>query len=136
MTEAPHRVSSLNVLVVDDERHIRTTLTVCIEGEGHRVEAASSAQEALQVAAREVLDVVFLDLRLGTASGLDLIQHPVLERAVDARPHFVRLCPFDAADREAKRLKELEQENARLKKLLAEQMLDAATLREMLAKNF
>lgn len=36
---------------------------------------------------------------------------------------------------EAKRLKALEDENARLKKLLAEQMLDAAALRELLAKN-
>lgn len=36
---------------------------------------------------------------------------------------------------DAKRLKALEDENARLKKLLAEQMLDAAALRELLAKN-
>ena len=35
---------------------------------------------------------------------------------------------------EAKRLKALEEENARLKKLLAEQMLDAAALRELLSK--
>jgi putative transposase len=37
---------------------------------------------------------------------------------------------------EARRLKALEEENRKLKKLLAEQMLDAATLREMLGKNF
>ena len=36
----------------------------------------------------------------------------------------------------AKRLKTLEDENARLKKLLAEQMMDNATLKELLAKNF
>lgn len=36
---------------------------------------------------------------------------------------------------EAKRLKALEDENARLKKLLAEQMLDAAAMRELLSKN-
>jgi putative transposase len=36
---------------------------------------------------------------------------------------------------EAKRLKQLEDENARLKKLLAEQMLDAAAMRELLSKN-
>lgn len=41
---------------------------------------------------------------------------------------------MEASD--AKRLKVLEAENSKLKKLLAEQMLDAATLREMLAKNF
>ncbi len=36
---------------------------------------------------------------------------------------------------EAKRPKALEEENAKLKKLLAEQMLDAAALRELLSKN-
>ena len=38
--------------------------------------------------------------------------------------------------RDARKLKGLEEENAKLKKLLAEQMLDVATLKEMLAKNF
>jgi putative transposase len=37
---------------------------------------------------------------------------------------------------EAKRLKALEEENARLKKLLADQMLDAAALRELLTKKW
>ena len=37
---------------------------------------------------------------------------------------------------EAKRLKALEVENATLKKMLAEHMLDVATLKEMLGKNF
>ena len=37
---------------------------------------------------------------------------------------------------EAKRLKALEDENAKLKKLLAESMMDVSTLREMLGKNF
>lgn len=37
---------------------------------------------------------------------------------------------------EAKRLKALEDENAKLKKLLAEQMLDVAALRELLGKKW
>ena len=37
---------------------------------------------------------------------------------------------------EAKRLKALEEENAKLKKLLAEQMLDVAGLRELLSKKW
>lgn len=37
---------------------------------------------------------------------------------------------------EAKRLKQLEDENAELKKWLAESVMDVSTLREMLAKNF
>jgi len=41
---------------------------------------------------------------------------------------------MDVSD--AKKLKALEAENAKLKKLLAEQMMDVATLKEMLGKNF
>ena len=41
---------------------------------------------------------------------------------------------LDVSD--AKRLKALEDENRKLKKLLAEQVMDNATLKEMLAKNF
>lgn len=37
---------------------------------------------------------------------------------------------------DARKLKALSEENRKLKKLLAESMLDAATLREMLTKNF
>ena len=37
---------------------------------------------------------------------------------------------------EARRLKALEEENAKLKRLLADAMLDVSTLREMLGKNF
>ena len=41
---------------------------------------------------------------------------------------------MDVSD--AKKLKALEEENRRLKKLLAESVMDAATLKEMLGKNF
>jgi len=37
---------------------------------------------------------------------------------------------------EAKRLKALEDENAKLKKLLADQMLETSALRELLSKNW
>ena len=41
---------------------------------------------------------------------------------------------MDVSD--AKRLKALEAENAKLKKLLAESVMDVSTLKEMLGKNF
>ncbi len=41
---------------------------------------------------------------------------------------------MDVSD--ARRLKELESENAKLKKLLAEQMLDAAAMKELLSKKW
>ena len=64
---------SLRILVVDDEINIRKTLTVCLETEGHTVTSVSNFQDALAEASRRSFDLAFVDLRLGTDDGLDLI---------------------------------------------------------------
>jgi NtrC-family two-component system response regulator AlgB len=64
---------SLNILVVDDEANIRKTLSVYLESEGWRVIGVSNFQDALAEAARRSFDLAFVDLRLGTEDGLDLI---------------------------------------------------------------
>jgi len=63
----------LRVLVVDDEKNIRTTLTLCLEGAGCAVTAAASGDAALAATEREDFAVAFVDLRLADESGLDLI---------------------------------------------------------------
>jgi NtrC-family two-component system response regulator AlgB len=67
------------VLIVDDEKNIRHTLRVCIEGVGGEVSEAASTQAALEAIGRTAYDAVFLDLRLGTQSGLDLIPQILAE---------------------------------------------------------
>ncbi len=64
---------ALHVLVVDDEVNIRKTLSFCLEAEGHRVISVSNFQDAVAEASRRSFDAAFVDLRLGTANGLDLI---------------------------------------------------------------
>ncbi len=64
----------LNVLIVDDEINIRKTLMVFMESRGYFVKAVSNSRDALAEADRQVFDLVFIDLRLGTESGLDLVQ--------------------------------------------------------------
>src|SRR5262249_4902399 len=64
---------TLDVLVIDDERNIRTTLRVCLEGAATRVVDASTAQAAKMAVARQSFDLAFLDLRLGDSNGLTLI---------------------------------------------------------------
>jgi NtrC-family two-component system response regulator AlgB len=66
-------MARFSVLIVDDEKNIRHTLRVCLEALDAEVSEASSTTSALEAIARGVFDVVFLDLRLGTQSGLDLI---------------------------------------------------------------
>jgi NtrC-family two-component system response regulator AlgB len=69
----------LAVLVVDDEKNIRQTLRVCLESMDAEVTEASSAPTALEAIRRTVFDVVFLDLRVGTQNGLDLIPQILAE---------------------------------------------------------
>jgi NtrC-family two-component system response regulator AlgB len=63
----------VHVLVVDDEKNIRTTLTVCLEGMGALVASLASADAALAAMARTAFDLVFVDLRLDKSNGLELL---------------------------------------------------------------
>ncbi|HOX12434.1 MAG TPA: sigma-54 dependent transcriptional regulator [Spirochaetia bacterium] len=63
----------LNILVVDDEPNIRKMLSFCLAGEGHSVTSVGDPGEAVEEARRRPYDLVFLDLRLGERSGMDLI---------------------------------------------------------------
>ncbi|MEW6721600.1 MAG: sigma-54 dependent transcriptional regulator [Thermodesulfobacteriota bacterium] len=76
MTTQTQAGSPLSILVVDDEGNIRKTLSICLEADGHRVSAVSNFNDAVAEASRKTFHLAFVDLRLGTADGLDLI--PVL----------------------------------------------------------
>jgi NtrC-family two-component system response regulator AlgB len=65
--------NKLRALVIDDEKNIRSTLTVCLEGFGYQVVAVATPDLARSAVARQPFDLAFLDLRLGNESGLDLI---------------------------------------------------------------
>jgi len=70
---ADHKPGPLNILVIDDEPNIRKTLGVCLESYGHRVTAVGNVTDAQNEAALQAFDLAFVDLRLGTESGMDLI---------------------------------------------------------------
>jgi CheY-like chemotaxis protein len=71
----------LRVLVVDDEKNIRTTLSLCLEQMDCYVKAVSSVDGALAALRHESFDVAFLDLRLGEANGLEIIPKLLAESA-------------------------------------------------------
>jgi NtrC-family two-component system response regulator AlgB len=63
----------LRALIIDDEKSIRTTLQMCLEGIGCQVAAVGSGEHALAALSQEPFEIAFLDLRLREASGLDLL---------------------------------------------------------------
>jgi NtrC-family two-component system response regulator AlgB len=72
--------SALRVLVIDDEKNIRATVAVCLEGLGCTVTGVGSADAARAAVAAGAYDLAFLDLRLGDASGLDLLPELIARR--------------------------------------------------------
>jgi DNA-binding NtrC family response regulator len=63
------------ILVVDDEKNIRRTLQLVLEGEGYRVMGAETAGQALSILAspEAPVDLAILDVKLPDMSGLDAL---------------------------------------------------------------
>jgi NtrC-family two-component system response regulator AlgB len=76
-------VASARILVVDDERNIRATLAVCLEGMGCEVTGVATGEAARAALDRAPYDLCFLDLRLDDGNGMD-----VLPQLLAARPQL------------------------------------------------
>ena len=60
------------ILVVDDERPIRTLLAVLFRDDGHRVEQAIHGQQALELIGTERPDMVIADIMMPVMNGVEL----------------------------------------------------------------
>ncbi|HTE50538.1 MAG TPA: sigma-54 dependent transcriptional regulator [Kofleriaceae bacterium] len=61
-------------LVVDDEKNIRRTLRMVLEGEAYEVLEAESAASAESVLSSAAVDLVLLDVKLGEDNGIELLR--------------------------------------------------------------
>ena len=64
----------MTVLIVDDDAAIRLLCRVNLELEGYRVLEAAYLDEARATLAEESVDVVLLDLHIGSERGVDLLR--------------------------------------------------------------
>ncbi|MEO0323134.1 MAG: sigma-54 dependent transcriptional regulator [Myxococcota bacterium] len=75
---------SATVLVVDDEKNIRRTLRMVLEGAGFAVLEAASAEDGLASLVKEDVDLVLLDIKLPGISGVEAL-HRIRGDAATAR---------------------------------------------------
>ncbi len=61
--------SSINVLIVDDEISIRTSLSEFLQDFDYQVDSAESAEIAIEMISAKKYNVVIVDLRLPSMSG-------------------------------------------------------------------
>ncbi len=69
------------ILIVDDQRNMRTTLAMMLRGSGYEVEEAQDGDEGADRGATGAFDLVLTDLRMGTKGGME-----VLRAIKDAQP--------------------------------------------------
>jgi two-component system nitrogen regulation response regulator NtrX len=62
------------ILIIDDEKNIRRTLGLVVDGEGYACETAGSGEEGLTLLRQSGADVVFLDVQLPGMNGLDTLR--------------------------------------------------------------
>jgi two-component system nitrogen regulation response regulator NtrX len=79
------------VFIVDDEKNIRRTVRMVLEGEGFAVEEASSGEEALARLPDIGADVMLLDVQLPGISGLDAIERLAKLKALDPPPTVIMI---------------------------------------------
>lgn len=62
------------ILVVDDQRNMRTTLAMMLRGAGFDVEEAEDGNQGSDVGATGAFDVVLTDLRMGEKDGIEVLR--------------------------------------------------------------
>jgi Response regulator containing CheY-like receiver, AAA-type ATPase, and DNA-binding domains len=71
----------MRVLIVDDEAGIRRTTRIAVETHGHTAVEAPNGARAVKMVEEQAHDACFLDLKLGSEDGLE-----VLEKLLKAQP--------------------------------------------------
>ena len=79
------------IFIVDDEKNIRRTVRMVLEGEGFNVEEASSGEEALARLPEVAADVLLLDVQLPGISGLDTIERIAKLKNQESQPTIIMI---------------------------------------------
>jgi len=70
------------ILVVDDERSIRSTLKDILEFEKHVVTVAENGKAGLEAALNSVFDLIFSDIKMPEMDGIEMLDH-LKEKEID-----------------------------------------------------
>ena len=64
-------MSQHTILIVDDEKEIRDLIEIYLKNEGYTVLSAATGLEAMQLVAKESIDLIILDVMMPVVNGID-----------------------------------------------------------------
>ena len=95
------------ILIVDDQRNMRTTLAMMLRGAGYEVDEGADGEQGVERGSTGAYDIVLTDLRMGTKDGIDVLRatketHPLTEvivmtayGTIESAVEAMRLGAFD-----------------------------------------
>jgi DNA-binding NtrC family response regulator len=63
-----------NILIIDDERAIRKTLSEILVFEGHKIDEAADGEEGLKKFSEKIFDVVLCDIKMPKMDGIEFLE--------------------------------------------------------------
>jgi two-component system, NtrC family, response regulator HydG len=72
--KTPEDSAIAKILVVDDQRNMRSTLAMMLRGSGYSVDEADSGERGQELGSKGAYDIVLTDLRMGGADGIDVLR--------------------------------------------------------------
>ena len=94
---------ALEILIVDDDKALLGVLRSVLQAEGHRVEVALSAYEALPRLEQQRYDLVLVDLKMRRMDGLELLEH---ERLRERGARMVIMTAYPTVDSAVRAIRE------------------------------
>lgn len=67
--------TSTAVLIVDDDKSLRETISAILQSQGYRMTSAANANEAIEKTKTQFFDIILLDVKLPDMDGTQLLSH-------------------------------------------------------------
>ena len=73
----------MKILIIDDERAIRSSFSGILEDEGYDVDVAENGQQGLEMVEKERYDVIFCDIKMPVMDGVETLKR-LISMGIDA----------------------------------------------------
>lgn len=84
--------NSYKILVIDDDESIRKTLTNYLKKLNFNVYSASNGSEGIEIAQKEIPDLVITDIKMPKADGFEVLKKI---KEIDTHTHVIMITAFD-----------------------------------------